>query len=128
MRHRFHGQQWLAFPVERVFAFFANPANLPRLMPDWQKARVEEANLVAPPSLAGEQGRPVAAGTGSRITISFRPVPLLPLRVPWDAVIVDFEWNRTFCDEQRPRGPFQYWRHRHSVTPEAKGRNRGHAR
>jgi len=62
MRHRFHGQQWLAFPVERVFAFFANPANLPRLMPASQKARVEEAILVAPPALAGDQWQPVAAG------------------------------------------------------------------
>jgi len=121
MRHRFHGQQWLASPIERVFAFFANPANLPRLMPAAQKARVEEAILVAPSALAGEQVRPVAAGTGSRITISFRPVPPLPLRMPWDAVIVDFEWNLTFCDEQRPRGPFHYWRHRHTVTPEAQG-------
>jgi len=119
MRHRFHGQQWLALPIESVFAFFANPANLPRLMPEWQNARVDEAIFVAPPALAYEQERPRVAGTGSRITISFRPLPLLPLRMRWDAEIVDFEWNVTFCDEQRPRGPFRYWRHRHTVTPEA---------
>jgi ligand-binding SRPBCC domain-containing protein len=121
MRHFFRTEHWVPYPVETVFAFFANPANLPRLMPAWQRARVEKAIYVLPPALAREQARPFAAGTGSRITISFRPVPLLPLRVPWDAVIADFAWNRSFCDEQRPRGPFHYWRHLHTVTREEQG-------
>ena len=42
MRHPFAAEQWLPYPVELVFAFFANPQNLPRLMPAWQKARIEE--------------------------------------------------------------------------------------
>ncbi len=40
MRHTFQTEQWLPFPVELVFAFFAYPENLPRLMPAWQKARI----------------------------------------------------------------------------------------
>ncbi len=45
MRHRFRTTQWLPYPVELVFAFFANPANLPKTPPDWQQARIDEIEL-----------------------------------------------------------------------------------
>ena len=48
MRHRFQTEQWVPYSLERVFAFFADPGNLPPLMPVWQRARVEGANYVAP--------------------------------------------------------------------------------
>ncbi len=118
MRHTFQAEQWLPYPVELVFAFFVNPQNLPPLMPGWQKARVEEAALVSPPAggAAKYRLRGVAAGAGSSVTISFRPFPLSPLRIPWEATITDFVWNEYFCDAQeRGRGPFAYWRHCHRV-------------
>ena len=49
MRHHFNAEQWLPYPVELVFAFFSNPENLPRQMPTWQKARIEEATFAPPP-------------------------------------------------------------------------------
>jgi ligand-binding SRPBCC domain-containing protein len=120
MTHIFRTMQWVPYRVEKVFAFFADPGNLPALMPAWQKTRIEEMNLVPPP----EEGRNVVnfpvAGAGSRMTISFRAFPLLPIRILWDAEIVDFEWNSTFTDEQRPRGPFRYWLHRHTVREQVK--------
>ncbi len=116
MRHHFHAEQWLPYPRELVFAFFANPENLPRLMPRWQKARIEEAMFAPPPPRPeGAVSYPgMAAGSGTRLTISGRPFPLSPLRLPWDALIEDFRWNEGFCDVQT-RGPFAYWRHCHSV-------------
>lgn len=117
MRHTFHTEQWLPYPTEQVFAFFADPANLPPLMPRWQRARVERSNYVAPP---GSSSAAVAAGEGSLITISFRPIPLIPLRLEWDAYIAEFRWNDFFCDEQR-RGPFHYFRHCHRVRQERNG-------
>jgi ligand-binding SRPBCC domain-containing protein len=117
MRHHFQTEQWLPYPRKRVFAFFADPANLPRLMPAWQRARVERANYVSPPE-APFTGK-VVAGQGSLITISFRPIPLFPLRLEWDAYIAEFRWDDYFCDEQR-RGPFQYFRHCHWVRDEAR--------
>jgi len=117
MRHSFQTEQWLPYPRERVFAFFADPANLPPLMPGWQRARVERALYVAPP--ASSTGG-VAAGEGSLITISFRAIPWVPLRLEWDAYIVEFRWNDFFCDEQR-RGPFKYFRHCHRVRDERDG-------
>src|SRR5271156_4669843 len=100
MRYKFQTGQWLPYSREKVFRFFADPANLPPLMPKWQRARIERAQYVAP---AGTSG--VVAGAGSMMTISFRPIPSLPLRLEWDACIAEFRWNEYFCDEQRC-GPF----------------------
>lgn len=122
MRHAYKAEQWLPYSVETVFNFFANPENLPRLMPSWQKARIEEAVFAPPPprpasNLAAAPKAAVAAGQGTRMTISFRPFPFSPLRVPWDAEITEFEWNDHFCDVQH-RGPFAYWRHCHRLQAE----------
>ena len=121
MRHTFEAEQWLPYPIEVVFAFFANPENLPRLMPGWQKARIEEATFAPPPPRP--TGVPVVrgvfAGQGTRMTISFRPFPFSPIRVPWDAEIDQFVWNDHFCDTQL-RGPFAFWHHCHRVSSETR--------
>lgn len=116
---RFTAGQWLPYPVPLVFSFFANPANLPRLQPRWQKMRIEQATFTPPPPPPAEK-RPrfpgIIAGNGSRLLLSVRPFPYSPLRVPWEALIEDFQWDRGFCDVQL-RGPFRSWRHCHSVEP-----------
>jgi ligand-binding SRPBCC domain-containing protein len=126
MRHTFKTEQWLPYPIELVFAFFANPENLPRLMPSWQKARIEEASFTPPPPrpAGGGQYPGIAAGAGTRMTISFRPFPYSPVRVPWDAEIDQFVWNDHFCDTQR-RGPFAFWHHCHRLVEEARADSSG---
>ena len=123
MRHIFEAEQWLPYSLEQVFAFFANPENLPRLMPKWQKARIEEATFApAPPrpaSTLGVRFVGVVAGAGTKMTISFKPFPFSPLRIPWDAEITEFTWNDHFCDVQH-RGPFKYWHHCHSLKAETR--------
>ena len=124
MRHTFEAVQWLPYPVELVFAFFANPENLPRLMPAWQKARIEEASFAAPPPRPTSQNPTlrmpgIAAGQGTRMTISFRPIPFSPIRVPWDAEIDEFVWNDHFCDTQH-RGPFAFWHHCHFISAQTR--------
>lgn len=112
---RFRAEQWLPYPVEVVFAFFTNPANLPKLLPDWQRARVDEIELhPAPRHSAAAHNPPVAAGIGTRLTLSFRPAPLSPVRVSWVALIESFHWHDRFCDRQL-RGPFRYWRQCHRM-------------
>ena len=117
MRFHFETEQWLPFPPELVFAFFANPENLPRLLPPWQKARLEEATFRPPPPRP--EGAPrypgIAAGDGTKLTLSFRPVPFSPLRIPWEAEIHDFRWNQGFADTQL-RGPFRYWLQKHGIA------------
>jgi ligand-binding SRPBCC domain-containing protein len=117
MRHRFQTEQWVPYPRKRVFAFFANPANLPPLMPAWQRVRLVRTNLVAPPGCTATQA---VAGKGSVITISFRPFPGIPWRMEWDASIEEFCWNDFFCDEQR-RGPFRFFRQCHRIREEGDG-------
>jgi ligand-binding SRPBCC domain-containing protein len=123
MRRTFQAEQWLPYSVEQVFAFFSNPENLPRLMPKWRKARIEEATFAPPPprpaSSLGVRFVGSVAGSGSRITLSFKPFPYSPLRIPWEAEIADFAWNSHFSDTQQ-RGPFAFWHHCHRLHPETR--------
>lgn len=110
MSFTFQTEQWVPYPAEAVFAFLANPENLPALMPEWQKVRIEQAS-VAP--LRGNANGSVA-GIGSRITISFRPFAGLPFRTRWEAEITDFVPNSHFTDRQI-KGPFASWTHTHRI-------------
>lgn len=124
MMQRIETRQWVPYPVELVFAFFANPANLPHLMPPRLETRIEDARMQPPPArpLAADPARrflSVAAGVGSEILISFYPVRWFPKRVSWMARITEFEWNSHFCDEQI-RGPFDAFQHRHGIQAETR--------
>lgn len=129
MRQRFESEQWVAFPVELVFAFFANPSNLPHLMPPRLKTRIEDVRFQPPPQrpAAADPARrfkSLAAGAGSEILISFRLLPWLPFRIGWTARIVEFVWNSHFIDEQ-VRGPFARFRHRHGIVSERRNGEQG---
>lgn len=107
--HRFVSRQWVPFPLARVFAFFAEPANLPRLMPPELGTRIERIDAAA--------GGPGAPGT--EIAITFRPIPLLPLRLGWVARIVEVVPLSHFRDEQ-VSGPFAQFQHRHGFAAETR--------
>ncbi len=121
MTQHFSTRQWVPLPVDLVFAFFADPLNLPRLMPPAQKTRVEALRLQPPPVRPTADPDCIfcgdAAGVGSEILISFSPVPGIPHRVRWTARILEFEWNSHFCDEQ-VQGPFARFHHRHGTVAE----------
>jgi ligand-binding SRPBCC domain-containing protein len=122
MRLHFQTEQRLPYPIEQVFAFFADPANLPSLMPTWQHARIEHATYIPPPppSQPFPNSDRITAGSGTRLTITIRPIPFSPIRLAWDALIEDFRWLEGFCDVQL-RGPFRYWRNCHTVEPHRSG-------
>jgi len=129
MTQRFETSQWVPYPVELVFAFFANPSNLPHLMPKKLETKLEDARVEPPPPrpVAQDPARrflSVAAGVGSEILISFLPIPWVPKRVSWMARITEFEWNSHFCDEQ-VRGPFTLFRHRHGIKAETRDGQQG---
>jgi ligand-binding SRPBCC domain-containing protein len=115
MRYSYHTQQWLPYPVEQIFDFFSNPDNLPLLMRPSQKARIDNKTIVPPPTADGSE-HTNAAGSGSRITLSFLPFRFAPFRMRWVAEIVEFKWNERFCDRQIT-GPFAYWNHCHYIQP-----------
>jgi ligand-binding SRPBCC domain-containing protein len=125
---RFETRQWVPFPVEQVFAFFAVPANLPRLMPARMQTRIDAMRLTAPPELPAtsealfrnvDGGISSAAGAGSEIQVSFCPFSWSKKRVNWTAKVIDFEWNSYIRDEQ-VRGPFREFQHRHGITVESR--------
>jgi len=111
--HKLQFEDWVPFPLPRVFAFFSDTANLPRLMPAATETRIDQLNLI-PPSFDSK-----AAGVGSTIVTSFRLFPFLPLRARWIARITEFEWNHHFADVQE-KGPFKQWHHRHEFQPETR--------
>lgn len=127
--HHLQTSQWVPYPVELVFAFFASPSNLTHLMPSWQRTRLESSRLQPPPPrpVAADPSlrfHSTAAGAGSEMLISFRPIPGLPIRARWLALITEFEWFHHFQDVQA-HGPFAHWKHRHSFTAETRGDRSG---
>jgi ligand-binding SRPBCC domain-containing protein len=123
MSRHFETSQWVPFPVELVFAFFANPQNMVHLMPSHLDARVEDLRLKPPPPrpVVADPARryqSIAAGEGSEILFSFIPVSWMP-RMSWTARIVEFQWYSHFSDEQ-VRGPFSAFLHRHGVAAETR--------
>jgi len=111
--------QWLPVAIEKVFLFFANPENLPRIMPPETGTRLIDLRLV-PPRGSTIPSPGSLAGVGSEIVTSFRLHPLLPFRSRWTALITEFEWNHHFADIQKS-GPFRRFHHRHDF--EAQTRN-----
>ncbi len=118
MASRLEFEQWIPFPVESVFAFFANPANLPHLMPPASATKLLAINRVPPPVAPGAANEN-AAGVGTTIVTSFRVFPALPFRARWIARITEFKWNHFFADVQ-DLGPFKDWHHRHEFVAQAR--------
>lgn len=109
-------EHWIPAPLEKVFEFFADPMNLPRIMPEWMRVRIEEIAVVAPPGSSGSH----FAGAGTKLFASYRALPFLPKRIHSEAQIVGFGLNESFADVQT-RGPFRSWHHRHEFATEDRG-------
>lgn len=118
-------EHWLRADLTRVFAFFSDPRNLPRLMPAEMVVRLENVELRLPDecsiSKVVESGMDPdeVGGRGSLIDISFRLVPFLPFRRRWVAEILEYQPFEYFLDRQRS-GPMKSWVHRHSFRAEAR--------
>lgn len=112
MGNQLEFEQWVAFPVARVFAFFSNPENLLRIMPAASQTRLIVLNRTPAPSTTLKVASDKAAGVGSTMVTSFRMFSFLPLRAQWVARITEFEWNDYVADVQ-DKGPFKSWHHRH---------------
>jgi ligand-binding SRPBCC domain-containing protein len=116
MTYRAQFEHWIPLPPERVFAFFGDPANLPRILPAWMQVRIEKASLVAPPH--APPGK-TFAGAGSSLLASYRALPFLPFRIRSEARIVGFVMNSFFEDVQRA-GPFRRWRPLHEFVSDVR--------
>lgn len=92
-------EQWLAAPIERVFAFFSDAANLEALTPPWLRFRI-----VTPP--------PIEMRSGAMIEyrIDWRLVP-----IRWLTKIVEWTPPHRFVDVE-VLGPFKLWHHTHTFA------------
>jgi uncharacterized protein YbjT (DUF2867 family)/ligand-binding SRPBCC domain-containing protein len=89
--------QFIARPVDEVFAFFADPQNLRRLTP----------------ASMGIEFRSTDFAMREGLEIEYRIRPLFGIPVTWRAVIEDYDPPRGFSDSQL-RGPYRRWEHRHT--------------
>jgi ligand-binding SRPBCC domain-containing protein len=90
---------WLPRPLDEIFAFFSNAANLEVLTPPWLHFRI-----LTP--------KPIAMHDGTLIDYRIR-VHGIP--ISWQSEITSWNPPNHFVDVQR-RGPYTQWRHTHSFA------------
>lgn len=90
-------EQWVAAPLNEVFAFFSDASNLETLTPPWLQFRI-----VTP--------QPIMMQPGAQIDyrIDWRWFP-----IRWQTEIVEWSPPWRFVDVQL-RGPYKSWHHTHS--------------
>lgn len=102
--HRLHASQYIARPIEEVFAFFAEPRNLARITPREMSFEflTDDFDMRA----------------GLKIEYRLRPLPGIPAR--WRTNITEFDRPHSFTDVQEA-GPYKRWEHRHTFRAAAGG-------
>lgn len=96
--------QTIHAPLEQVWRFFSDPANLARITPPWLRFRIH-----------GEAPAEINAGTRLEYRIRW-----LGFRLRWVTRIIRFDPPRQFEDVQE-EGPYRKWVHTHTFEPQAGG-------
>jgi ligand-binding SRPBCC domain-containing protein len=96
--HILHRIQLIPAPLDKVWSFFADPANLPVITPPDMQFVV----------LSATEGDQIYAGQ----LIEYKLRPLRWMRTRWLTEITQVEPGHSFVDEQR-RGPYGLWHHQH---------------
>jgi hypothetical protein len=87
----------LAAPLDEVFAFFSEAANLQRITPDWLHFDIRDVD-----------GEPIGEGTRIDYRLKVRGVPMR-----WRSRIERWQPPHRFVDRQL-RGPYKLWVHEHT--------------
>lgn len=87
----------LAVPVQRLFAWYAEPANAVRMSHPDMNLRLVRADL--------------PLRERSRVVFSVRP-HMVPFEIYWHFAILEFQTDVSFT-EVSEKGPFSHWRHQH---------------
>ena len=96
MSYTLHREQWVPRPLEEIFAFFSDAANLELLTPDWLKFKITTPAPIA-----------MAPGTHIQYRLSWHGVPLR-----WTTEITLWNPPHEFQDIQLS-GPYKQWHHTH---------------
>lgn len=95
---------WVPRPLDEVFAFFSDAANLEALTPPWLRFRILTS-------------KPIAMHQGTLIDYSIR---LHGIPISWQSEISVWDPPHRFVDIQR-RGPYRRWIHAHTFAAEGIG-------
>jgi len=93
----FRTRQWIPYPIDEVFAFFAEARNLERITPPFLRFSLCDSGVI-----------PMREGTLIDYRLRLHGIPL-----HWRSMIEVWEPGRRFVDTQ-VRGPFQRWWHEHT--------------
>ena len=96
--HSIRSVQKIPVPLEKAWAFFANPANLAQITPPSMDFRV----------ISKWHGDRIYAGQ----IIEYKVRPLFGWPMYWMTEIVQVQDQTYFIDEQR-KGPYRLWHHQH---------------
>lgn len=102
--YRLESRLWLPRPVDEIWPFFADPANLEQITPPFLSFRIEDPQSIE-------------MGAGALIDYHLK-VHGLPLR--WRTEIVEWNPPHGFVDLQL-RGPYRRWHHRHTFVAKGSG-------
>ena len=97
MSYRIAKTLWVPRPIDEVFEFFGNAANLELMTPPWLAFRILTPQPIA-----------MRPGTAIDYRISLRGLPMR-----WRSEITTWNPPFEFVDEQR-KGPYRKWHHRHT--------------
>ena len=98
-------EQVIPAPVEQVWEYFCNPANL---------------NEITPPDMNFEIVRGADIKMYAGQLIEYRVEFIRGIRSLWLTEIAHVQANRYFVDEQRV-GPYRFWYHEHTFEPSGGG-------
>jgi ligand-binding SRPBCC domain-containing protein len=104
MTHHLSARLDLPLPIDRVFAFFGEAANLERITPPELRFRI-----LTP--------QPIVMARGTLIDYQLK---LLGARFSWRSEITEWDPPHRFVDVQL-KGPYREWVHTHRFVPTDRG-------
>ena len=93
---RYQTEMWVDAPIDKVFEFFSDPANLEQITPPWLNFKMMTHQ---PPS--------IGVGTIIDYRLRLRRIP-----ISWQSEITEWNPPYRFVDVQN-KGPYRHWAHTH---------------
>lgn len=96
----------IAAPLEQVWQFFTDPANLQKITPPYMNFRIIK--------------RPASTEIFDGMQIEYKVSPLLSIPMKWITLIKSVDRLKSFTDVQS-RGPYALWEHTHTFESVPEG-------